>query len=297
MTPSSSSSSQWTWNWDWNCGPALAAGLDPAACSGCNTTISVRVLSPGDDGPVIQSMVSSSTSVAKGISSTLQLLAQTAGTAVPPPPASITDPSGVPNPPVPELSSAPPGTPSTLPVGIGAVSVVAVDVDPATWAEGQSETPSVDEPAAFAPEDSASAPAPSVEIAPQDGPASHLAPPAATVTVAPARVAAAPEPVRTRAAHARRAASPAGLSSRPAFRTQGTGPRRVLSPRVPIARASNTWFPVHGWETMPGRRATLPRVLGRSGPQRALRSRSSPPRAAALSGGRPDRVAAPPESG
>jgi hypothetical protein len=55
------------WNWDWN---------DVVNCSFCNVSISVRVLSPGDDGDLAQTNVINSTSVSSAIDSLQQALAQ-----------------------------------------------------------------------------------------------------------------------------------------------------------------------------------------------------------------------------
>ena len=55
------------WNWDWN---------DVVNCSFCNVSISVRVLSPGDDGDLAQTNVITSTSVSSVIDSLQQALAQ-----------------------------------------------------------------------------------------------------------------------------------------------------------------------------------------------------------------------------
>lgn len=57
----------WVWNWDWN---------DVVNCSFCNVSISVRVLSPGDDGDLAQTNVITSTSVSGVIESLQQALAQ-----------------------------------------------------------------------------------------------------------------------------------------------------------------------------------------------------------------------------
>jgi len=79
-----------TWNWNWSCGDT-AAPPDPVTCSGCNISISVRVLSPGDDGPVTQSTTVSPVSISKNVGSVVQgALASAPST-----------------PPVPQLPSAP----------------------------------------------------------------------------------------------------------------------------------------------------------------------------------------------
>jgi hypothetical protein len=107
----------WTWNWDWNCadasaddwqlqGPALD-GTGPSAwiwnwvwnCAGGtgNTAISIRVLSPGDDGPVTQ------------VNDSAGGIAPSPGPVLPPPPGPTTQPPVViPAPP----SVGPPPEPS-----------------------------------------------------------------------------------------------------------------------------------------------------------------------------------------
>jgi len=57
----------WFSNWDWN---------DAVNCSFCNVSISVRVLSPGDNGDLAQTNVITSTSVSSVIDSLQQALAQ-----------------------------------------------------------------------------------------------------------------------------------------------------------------------------------------------------------------------------
>ena len=61
----------WTWNWNWDC-PTTSS----TSCSACNTAISIRILSPGDDGDVTQSNAATSTSVAQTISTTVQQTVQ-----------------------------------------------------------------------------------------------------------------------------------------------------------------------------------------------------------------------------
>jgi hypothetical protein len=93
ITPSSSA--EWVWNWDWSCGSGAASPPDLGACNGCNITISVRVLSPGDDGPLTQSIAAMPTALADGLAPTVQ----DALTEVPPPAL----PPALPIPPVPAM--------------------------------------------------------------------------------------------------------------------------------------------------------------------------------------------------
>ena len=74
------------WNWNWN---------DVVNCSFCNVSISVRVLSPGDDGDLAQTNVITSTSVSTVIDSLQQALAQQAAARTPvalPAPPLVTPP-------------------------------------------------------------------------------------------------------------------------------------------------------------------------------------------------------------
>jgi len=76
------------WNWQWSCG---ADSSD--SCTACNTTVAIRILSPGDDGDLVQSISSTSTSVAQTISSTLQQSIQQIVASVPAQPSAIQLPS------------------------------------------------------------------------------------------------------------------------------------------------------------------------------------------------------------
>jgi hypothetical protein len=58
----------WIWNWQWNCGVAAPA----------NTAISIRILSPGNDGDVSQAISVTTSSIAQSISSTVQQAIQQA---------------------------------------------------------------------------------------------------------------------------------------------------------------------------------------------------------------------------
>lgn len=75
------------WNWDWN---------DLVNCSFCNVSISVRVLSPGDDGDLAQTNVITSTSVSNVIDSLQQALAQQPVAPTPAAPLPVVAPVSIP---------------------------------------------------------------------------------------------------------------------------------------------------------------------------------------------------------
>jgi hypothetical protein len=101
--PADASSPNWVWNWHWNCDRGSNTGGDASQYqSGSsqyqpeNVTLSIRIGSPGDNGPVTQTIAAVSTAV----SSTSTMIAQTLGdaaepTGLPPPhgPPAITIPS------------------------------------------------------------------------------------------------------------------------------------------------------------------------------------------------------------
>jgi hypothetical protein len=117
----------WTWNWDWNCADASAGdwqlnspapdGTGPAtwiwnwiwncAAGTGNTAVSIRVLSPGDNGPVTQAN--------GGASGGAGGIAPDPGAALPPVPVPAPVPGDAPASPVgSEPSSAEPGLPVSL---------------------------------------------------------------------------------------------------------------------------------------------------------------------------------------
>jgi hypothetical protein len=83
----------WIWNWQWNCGDAA-----PAPCTGCNTSISIRILSPGDDGDLAQTISSTTASIAQSISTTVQQTIHRAVPVLPPAPVSPLDNTLMPDP-------------------------------------------------------------------------------------------------------------------------------------------------------------------------------------------------------
>ena len=66
VPPDLTAGGTWIWNWTWSCGDA------PAACSDCNTSISIRIFSPGDDGDLAQTISSTTANIAQTINSTVQ---------------------------------------------------------------------------------------------------------------------------------------------------------------------------------------------------------------------------------
>ncbi len=72
--PGSSAGESWVWNWHWSCGSAGAP--PPVWCDGCNISISVRILSPGDDGDLTQTIATTTSSIAQTVTSTIQQTSQ-----------------------------------------------------------------------------------------------------------------------------------------------------------------------------------------------------------------------------
>ena len=88
--PSNLSGDTWVWDWRWSCDPALSPA---SACSACNTAISIRILSPGDDGPVTQTISSTAQSIASNIDRTVQNIVQSSA---PPPVLPVVTPPALP---------------------------------------------------------------------------------------------------------------------------------------------------------------------------------------------------------
>ncbi len=68
----------WVWNWHWDCAPESSPPASPLddGCGSCNTSISIRILSPGDDGPVSQENSVTSASIVESLFSAEQSAAQ-----------------------------------------------------------------------------------------------------------------------------------------------------------------------------------------------------------------------------
>jgi hypothetical protein len=121
-----------SWNLDWN---------DLVSCSSCNVSISIRLLSPGDDGSVAQTNAVTSTSVSNVINSLQQTLSQQ----LVPPPA----------PPAPSVTVAMPVVPP-LPLSAFVLPTPAASITetpPVTEPDGgaQAVTDEADKGAAIAP--------------------------------------------------------------------------------------------------------------------------------------------------
>jgi hypothetical protein len=137
----------WIWNWRWDCGSDASppsSPLEDDGCTACNTSISIRILSPGDDGDVFQVNSAAATSVVENVFSAQQtVLEALAPTLVP-------------------LATSPPSTsagrPFVMPVEAQllqspAVPVAAAPSEPATPAESSAEAapPAASDEAATAP--------------------------------------------------------------------------------------------------------------------------------------------------
>jgi hypothetical protein len=79
--PSDLGGGSWIWNWQWSCDGVST----PTPCTGCNTSISIRIFSPGDDGDFAQTISSTTASIAQSIASTNQTIQQVAPPTPPPP--------------------------------------------------------------------------------------------------------------------------------------------------------------------------------------------------------------------
>jgi hypothetical protein len=104
----------WVWNWSWNCDAEPNAGGDSAQYQGGasqyqpgNTNVSIRIGSPGDNGPVTQTIAAAAAAVATSVSTLAQTVVSTAlgesGSAPPP----VATPPPVVVPPLPPLVIGP----------------------------------------------------------------------------------------------------------------------------------------------------------------------------------------------
>jgi hypothetical protein len=116
VAPSDQPGTTWVWDWRWGC-EDTAGAPDP----GSNTSVSVRVFSPGDNGPVTQSNTSTSTSIASATTSIVQA-AQTVGAELPTVPPVVDVPEVV----LPPVGSPvlPTGAASAVPMAAAAEQVV-----------------------------------------------------------------------------------------------------------------------------------------------------------------------------
>jgi hypothetical protein len=72
-TTPSGTGTTWIWDWRWNCEPTAHS---PPPCTTCNTNISIRLFSPGDNGAVSQTNSTTSTSIASNVTNIVQAAAQ-----------------------------------------------------------------------------------------------------------------------------------------------------------------------------------------------------------------------------
>jgi len=190
ITPSNLPDDVWTWNWNWACD--TAAPPIPA-CSGCNLAVSIRILSPGDDRDLTQSIVGTAQSIAKNVNDTVQQATQT----VVQPPAIVQTPVFPPLPLVePVLTSMPVGAAETAAAAFAlALPTLLTAPGPATRAEstrGIDAIPPV-------PSNKADWSTPAVVFTkPRTGFFSPLPPAAPTPERTPARAAAPPQANPTR---------------------------------------------------------------------------------------------------
>jgi hypothetical protein len=198
ITPASSSGSGWVWNWDWSCGSGAQSPPDLGACFGCNISISVRVLSPGDDAALTQSTGATTTSVADEISSTMQDALAAVPVPVPPSPPPVL--STLPSQAIPAIPAIPavPSVPTEVtgvPVDPAAAAAVAL-VGASTPADAEPTGPeNAVQPAGAAGVEPAPAAAVEPEVASAD---SSLAGPVFSVAVPRAPSIARPAPAAAR---------------------------------------------------------------------------------------------------
>jgi hypothetical protein len=112
--PADANAPNWVWNWAWNCDAEPNAGGDSAQYQGGssqyqpgNTNVSIRIGSPGDNGPVTQTIAAAAAAVATSVSTLAQTVVTTApGESGPAPPPVVTPPPVV-VPPLPPLVIGP----------------------------------------------------------------------------------------------------------------------------------------------------------------------------------------------
>ena len=104
VAPSNLPGDTWLWDWRWSC---AADAAPSASCAGCNTAFSIRILSPGDDGPVTQTISTIAQSVASSVAETVHSAIQGVPPPPPAPPLSIPIVSPLSSPPAPPTPLAP----------------------------------------------------------------------------------------------------------------------------------------------------------------------------------------------
>ena len=83
--PADASAPTWVWNWNWNCDARPDAGGNSSQYQGGgpqyqpeNTNVSIRIGSPGDNGPVEQTIAAAAAAVATSVSSVAQTVVSSA---------------------------------------------------------------------------------------------------------------------------------------------------------------------------------------------------------------------------
>lgn len=124
--PADASAPTWVWNWNWNCDAQPDAGANSAQYQGGgsqyqpqNTNVSIRIGSPGDNGPVEQTIAAAAAAVATSVSSVAETIVSSAladvGTTSPAPAPNTAPPVLV----VPDVPSIVIGGPLIPPIIIG----------------------------------------------------------------------------------------------------------------------------------------------------------------------------------
>jgi hypothetical protein len=218
----------WIWNWNWNCGDDESASVDngdeitsgyhaaPAQYRPVNINVSIRVASPGDNGPVVQANVA-------------------VGVTIPPLPVPAAPPAATapPAPPAPPVASAPaivPADAAPPPASAPAPSAPAAPEAEAAPAEELDDCCRLAEPRGVA---YAADPPASIVLAAGAAPD----PPEITFTGADAVVVAARLELR-----ARRAVTPAAAPQRPQARPARSAPPREASPEDEPAAVQQSGF-------------------------------------------------------
>lgn len=223
----------WVWNWDWN---------DVVNCSLCNVSISVRVLSPGDNGDLTQT----NTVLATSVASVLDTVQQTLSQGVAPVPAVV----------VPSIPIAP---------ALPALQAIAASIPQMAPAQ-ELEPPPAAAPETAAPSDAAAHEASAVDEAAPPLPSAEVTPPV-TVDITPIPQASAPSRLwpLAHAAFARLAKERTPSTMPPAFMSLPTvvpagRERQAARPEVEAVAA-----PTDAGRRIPGR-APPPNRVPRDGP-------------------------------
>lgn len=146
-------STVWLWNWQWACAESPGVAPDvPTSCVQCNLAVSIRVASPGDDGPVTQSNQVVASATTYNVAAVTQKIVEAAAEApvlpLPPQPA-------LPDLPIPAVAVAPPVIPAPaippppivgappLPPSMGGIPTRGLATLAPRWAGGTSASATV----------------------------------------------------------------------------------------------------------------------------------------------------------